>query len=157
LIGETDIKLTSKFHIKLTSKFHIKLTSKFHIKVTLKKFEFSYQNKEKYQKKKNLIRVWYVGKKIWSGNMEVFDRSLTLIPIEMHTKYISNFHIKYISNSDQFVSSGLTSHETQKPPRYLTLLYRHLGLTQKSQEPCYCFWIPQLACRFMVEEGKVSI
>jgi hypothetical protein len=35
--------------------------------------------------------------------MEVFDRSLTLIPIEMHTKYISNFHIKY---SDQFVSSG---------------------------------------------------
>jgi hypothetical protein len=36
LIGETDIKLTSKFHIKLT----------------LKKFEFSYQNKEKYQKKK---------------------------------------------------------------------------------------------------------
>jgi hypothetical protein len=39
--------------------------------------------------------------------MEVFDRSLTLIPIEMHTKYISNFHIKYISNSDQFVSSGM--------------------------------------------------
>jgi hypothetical protein len=38
--------------------------------------------------------------------MEVFDRSLTHIPIEMHTKYISNFHIKYISNSDQFVSSG---------------------------------------------------
>jgi hypothetical protein len=106
LIGETDIKLTSKFHIKLTSKFHIKLTSKFHIKLTLKIFEFSYQNKEKYQKNKTLIRDWYVGKKIWSGNMEVFDRSLTLIPIEMHTKYISNFHIKYISNSDQFVSSG---------------------------------------------------
>jgi hypothetical protein len=39
--------------------------------------------------------------------MEVFDRSLTHIPIEMHTKYLSNFHIKYISNSDQFVSSGL--------------------------------------------------
>jgi hypothetical protein len=38
--------------------------------------------------------------------MEVFDRSLTHIPIEMHTKYLSNFHIKYISNSDQFVSSG---------------------------------------------------
>jgi hypothetical protein len=38
--------------------------------------------------------------------MEVFDRSLTRIPIEMHTKYLSNFHIKYISNSDQFVSCG---------------------------------------------------
>jgi hypothetical protein len=39
--------------------------------------------------------------------MEVFDRSLTHIPIEMHTKYLSNFHIRYISNSDQFVSSGM--------------------------------------------------
>jgi hypothetical protein len=38
--------------------------------------------------------------------MEVFDRSLTHILIEMHNKYLSNFHIKYISNSDQFVSSG---------------------------------------------------
>jgi hypothetical protein len=30
--------------------------------------------------------------------MEVFDRSLTNIPIELHTKYLSNFHIKYISS-----------------------------------------------------------
>jgi hypothetical protein len=82
LSGETDIKLTSKI------------------------LHFSYQNVEKYQKKLVLIGVWYFGIFVWSGNMEVFDRSLTLIPIEMHTKYISNFHIKYISNSDQFVSSG---------------------------------------------------
>jgi hypothetical protein len=47
LFGETYIKLTSKFHIKLTSKFHITLT--------LKKFEFSYQNVEKYKKKLILI------------------------------------------------------------------------------------------------------
>jgi hypothetical protein len=39
--------------------------------------------------------------------MEVFDRSLTNIPIELHTKYLSNFHIKYISDSDQFVWSGM--------------------------------------------------
>jgi hypothetical protein len=39
--------------------------------------------------------------------MKVFDRSLTLIPIKMHSKYISNIHIKHISNSDQFVSSGM--------------------------------------------------
>jgi hypothetical protein len=38
--------------------------------------------------------------------MEVFDRSLTNIPIELHTKYLSNFHIKYISVPDQFVWSG---------------------------------------------------
>jgi hypothetical protein len=35
--------------------------------------------------------------------MEVFDRSLTNLPIELHTKYLSNFHIKYISDPDQFV------------------------------------------------------
>jgi hypothetical protein len=38
--------------------------------------------------------------------MEVFDGSLTNIPIELHTKYLSNFHIKYISVPDQFVWSG---------------------------------------------------
>jgi hypothetical protein len=38
--------------------------------------------------------------------MEVFDRSLTNIPIELHTKYLSKFHIKYISDPDQFVWSG---------------------------------------------------
>jgi hypothetical protein len=31
---------------------------------------------------------------------------LTNIPIELHTKYLSNFHIKYISVPDQFVWSG---------------------------------------------------
>jgi hypothetical protein len=38
--------------------------------------------------------------------MEVFDRSLTNIPIELHTNYISNFQIKYIPVPDQFVWSG---------------------------------------------------
>jgi hypothetical protein len=38
--------------------------------------------------------------------MEVFDRRLTNITIELHTKYLSNFHIKYISDPDQFVRSG---------------------------------------------------
>jgi hypothetical protein len=38
--------------------------------------------------------------------MELFDRSLTNIPIELHTKYLSNFHNKYISDPDQFVWSG---------------------------------------------------
>jgi hypothetical protein len=38
--------------------------------------------------------------------MEVFDRSLTNIQIELHTKYLANFHIKYISVSDLFVWSG---------------------------------------------------
>jgi hypothetical protein len=38
--------------------------------------------------------------------MEVFDRSLTNIPIELHTKYLSNVYIKYISDPDQFVLSG---------------------------------------------------
>jgi hypothetical protein len=40
--------------------------------------------------------------KIWYE----FDRSLTNIPIELHTKYLSNCHIKYISDPDQFVWSG---------------------------------------------------
>jgi hypothetical protein len=35
-----------------------------------------------------------------------FDRSLTNIPIELRTKYLSNFLIKYISDPDQFVWSG---------------------------------------------------
>jgi hypothetical protein len=42
--------------------------------------------------------------------MEVFDRSLTNIPIELHTNYISNFQIKYIPVPDQFVWSGLSHH-----------------------------------------------
>jgi hypothetical protein len=41
-----------------------------------------------------------------TSNMVAFDRSLTNIPIELHTKYLSNFHIKYISDPDQFVWSG---------------------------------------------------
>jgi hypothetical protein len=49
--------------------------------------------------------------------MEVFDRSLTNIPIELHTNYISNFQITYIPVPDQFVWSGL---------RYSTLLYATL-------------------------------
>jgi hypothetical protein len=40
--------------------------------------------------------------------MKVFDQSLTNILIELHTKYLSNFHIKYISDPDQFVWSGHT-------------------------------------------------
>jgi hypothetical protein len=53
--------------------------------------------------------------------MEVFDRSLTNIPIEMHTNYISKFQIKYIPVPDQFVwsgSSGLRGHKRT----YLTIL-----------------------------------
>jgi hypothetical protein len=38
--------------------------------------------------------------------MEVFVLSLTNILIELHTKYLSNFHIIYISDPDQFVWSG---------------------------------------------------
>jgi hypothetical protein len=38
--------------------------------------------------------------------MEVFDRSLTNIPIELHTSYISNCHFKYKSVPEQFVWSG---------------------------------------------------
>jgi hypothetical protein len=82
LIGETDIKLTLKY------------------------FNFSYQNVKTYQKNLILIGVWYVGNFVWSGNMEVFDRSLTNIPIELHTNYISNFQIKDIPLPDQFVWSG---------------------------------------------------
>jgi hypothetical protein len=41
--------------------------------------------------------------------MEVFDRSLTNIPIELHTNYISNFQIKDIPVPDQFVWSGTIS------------------------------------------------
>jgi hypothetical protein len=40
------------------------------------------------------------------GEYGGLDRSLTNIPIELHTKYLSNFHIKYISDRDQFVLSG---------------------------------------------------
>jgi hypothetical protein len=50
--------------------------------------------------------------------MEVFDRSLTNIPIELHTKYLLNFHIKYKSVPNQFVWSGR---------RYSLLLNQYYG------------------------------
>jgi hypothetical protein len=86
-----------KFFFWLTSKFHIKLNSNFHIKLTLKKFEFSYQNKEKYQKKKfdwslicwkkNLIGE-YGG--FWSEFDPYTDRNAYQIPI----KFSYQIHIK---------------------------------------------------------------
>jgi hypothetical protein len=102
ILFENNLKSKKKLFLKKTCF----LSGETDIKLTSKILHFSYQNVEKYQKKIVLIGVWCFGIFVWSGNMEVFDRSLTHIPIEMHTKYLSNYHIKYISNSDQFVSSG---------------------------------------------------
>jgi hypothetical protein len=68
--------------------------------------------------------------------MEVFDRSLTHIPIEMHTKYLSNFHIKYISNSDQFVSSGSSSSSSSGSSIIEYLLMMSCVNKKKYQRSC---------------------
>jgi hypothetical protein len=59
---------------------------------------------------KNLIPVRSV---YWSNSdqkppyspIKIFDRG-SKITYQLHTKYLSNFHIKYISDPDQFVWSG---------------------------------------------------
>jgi hypothetical protein len=51
--------------------------------------------------------------------------SLTNIPIELHTKYLLNFHIKYISDRDQYDWSGTTSipfDSKVKPQKFMTTM-----------------------------------
>jgi hypothetical protein len=43
---------------------------------------------------------------LFGFDVKIRSKKLTNIPIELHTKYLSNFHFKYISNPDQFVWSG---------------------------------------------------
>jgi hypothetical protein len=50
--------------------------------------------------------------------MEVFDRSLTNIPIELHTNYISNFQNKDIPVPDQFVWSGSSENDFFTSPGF---------------------------------------